>query len=207
MKKLYLLIFLLSFNCFSQAFEGEIIYSNEYKSKSSEIKDEVLNSTMGTKQQYFIKNGNYKSVTNGNFLLWQLYIAKENKLYNKVVNSESLLWNDAAVQGDEILNVQINKNVTSVLEYKCDEIILTCKSGIQKYYYNSKFSVDVSKFINHKLGNWYDFVSRSNSLPLKIVLDNPQFIFISTAVEIKSLKLDDILFMIPENVKTEKSPW
>ena len=207
MKKFKYLIFLITFSSYCQTFEGEIIYSNTYQSKSAQIKDEVLTSTMGTKQQYFIKNGNYKTVTNGQFLLWQLYINKDNRLYNKVVNSEALLWNDASIQGDEILSVKTNKNVITILGNKCDELILTCKSGIQKYYFNSKFAVDVNKFVNHKLGNWYDFVSRSNSLPLKTIIENTQFTLISTAVEIKPMKLDDNLFSLPEGIKTEKSPY
>jgi len=207
MRKLYFLIIIFSIRCFSQNFEGEIVYSNDYKSKSPQLKDEILNSTMGTKQEYFIKNGNYKSVTNGQFLIWQLYVNKNNKLYNKLINSEALLWNDANIQGDEILSVLTNKNVITILGNNCDELTLTCKSGVQKYYYSSKFSVDASKFINHKLGNWYDFVSRSNSLPLKTIIENTQFTLISTAVEIKPMKLDDNLFSLPKGIKTEKSPY
>ena len=149
----------------------------------------------------------YKSVANGSFFQWQLYVNKDNKLYIKMANSDSLLWNNAATNKDEILKVELNKNVLEILDYKCDELILTCKSGIQKYYFNTKLSVDAKLFVNHKYGNWYDFVSRSNSSPLKSVVDNEQFTLESIATEVKEMKLDKAFFELPTDAKTMKSPY
>ncbi|MDM1391691.1 hypothetical protein HX052_17290 [Myroides marinus] len=70
---------------------------------------------VGNIQKYFIKNGDYKTETNGKLLLWQLYVNKENKLYNKMSNSETIYWNDGNTQGDEVLSVKINKNATEIL--------------------------------------------------------------------------------------------
>ncbi len=181
---------LISFTGFSQTFEGKIVYSNTYKSKNPQLKDEQWGLMLGDIQNYLIKAGDYKSITNGKLMQWQLYINKDNKLYNKMANSETVYWNDGSVQGDEIIKVEVNKNVTEVLGYKCDEIILTCKSGIQKYYYNSKLAVNTKLFVNHKFGNWYDYLSKSNALPLKMILENPQFTTISIATEIKPMKLE-----------------
>ncbi len=198
---------LFSIISFSQTFEGEIVYSNTYKSKNTQYTDERWTMLLGNVQNYLIKAGDYKSITNGKLMQWQLYINKDNKLYNKMANSETVYWNDGSVQGDEIIKVEINKNVTVVLGYNCDEIILTCKSGIQKYYYNSKLAVDAKLFINHKFGNWYDYLSKSNALPLKMVLENPQFTTISIATEIKPMKLEINTFELPAGVKTEKSKY
>ncbi|WP_125723521.1 hypothetical protein [Flavobacterium ustbae] len=135
--KIKFLLMLISFTSVSQNFEGEIIYSNSYTSNTAQIKDDQWRFMLGTIQKYFIKDGSYKSETNGKLLLWQLYDNKENKLYNKMSNSDIVYWNNGSVQGDEILDVKVNKNVEEILGYRCDEIIFTCKSGIQKYYYNS----------------------------------------------------------------------
>jgi hypothetical protein len=207
MKRLILLMLIVPICCFSQVFEGEIIYQNIYKSKNAQLKDEQLGIMMGTTQNYYFKGDNYKSVLNGQVLQWQLYLSQDKKLYSKMSNSETVFWNDVNIQGDEILSAVINKNVTTILGYKCDELILTCKSGIQKYYYNSKLNIEANKFVNHKLGNWYDFVSRSNALPLKTIIENAQFTLISIAVEIKPMKLEAYFFKLPINVKTEKSPY
>ena len=203
----FLLATLFAITSFGQTFEGKIVYKNSYKSKMPNVTDEQFTAMMGSTQEYFIKDGDYKSVANGSFFQWQLYINKDNKLYTKMTNSEILLWNDGAANSDEILKGEVNKGVTEILGYKCDELILTCKSGIQKYYFNIKFSVDPKLFINHKFGNWYDFVSKSNSLPLKSIVDNGQFTLESVATEVKESKVDKTLFELPANSKTMKSPY
>ena len=192
---------------FGQTFEGKITYQNSFKSKLPNMKDEQFNSMMGTKMDYFIKGGEYKSVTNGTFSQWQLYISKDNKLYSKMSNSETILWNDGSVNTDSIIKIQLNKGVTEIIGYKCDELILTCKSGTQKYYFNSTLTVDTKLFSNHLYGNWYDYLKQSNSIPLKMTIDNRQFIMESVATEVKTMKLDDKEFKLPENSKTVKNPY
>lgn len=192
---------------FAQNFEGKIIYANTYKSKNPQMTDQQWASMMGSTQEYLIKGGNYKSIANGALVQWQLYINKDNKLYNKMSNSETAFWNDGSVQGDEVLKVELNKNVTEVLGYKCDEVILTCKSGVQKYYFNAKLTVDTKLFSNHKFGNWFDYLSKANALPLKSIIETAYFNFESVATDVKTMKLDDKEFELPAGIKTDKSPY
>ncbi|MGE6220582.1 hypothetical protein ACQKCH_12200 [Nubsella zeaxanthinifaciens] len=192
---------------YGQNFEGKITYQNSYKSKNPKMTDQLWTSMMGSKQEYLIKGGNYKSIANGTLVQWQLYINKDNKLYSKMSNSEKAFWSDASVQGDKILKTEINKGVTKVLGYKCDEVILTCKSGVQKYYFNSALSVDTKLFANHKFGNWFEYLSKSNSLPLKSVIETAQFTMQSVATEVKPVKLDTKTFELPVGIKTEKSSY
>jgi hypothetical protein len=203
----FLIATLFAITSFGQAFEGKIVYKNTYKSKMPNVTDEQFTTMMGSTQEYFIKNGDYKSVANGNFFQWQLYVNKDNKLYSKMANSETLLWSDGAINSDEILKAEVNKGVTEILGYKCDELILTCKSGIQKYYFNTKLLVDTKLFENHKFGNWYEFLSKSNSLPLKSIVDNEQFTLESLATDVKEIKLDKKVFELPADAKTMKSPY
>lgn len=209
MKKNLTLIFslLTAITLLGQSFEGKIIYTNSYKSKNPQMTDQQWATIMGSTQEYFIKRGDYKSISNGTFFQWQLYINKDNKVYNKMSNSETAFWNDASVQGDEILKTETNKGVTEVLGYKCDEVIFTCKSGVQKYYFNSKLSVDTKLFANHKFGNWLDYLLKSNSLPLKSIIETAQFTIESVATEVKLLKIDINTFELPKGIKTEKSSY
>lgn len=203
----FLIIIFFAITSYGQSFEGKIVYQNKYKSKTPPINDKQLTKMMGAKQEYFIKDGDYKSTTDGTYLQWQLYVNKDNKLYNKMSTSETLFWIDGAFNIDEVFKVEINRNVIEILGYKCDEIILSCKSGVQKYYFNTKFAVDPKLFENHKYGNWYDFLSKSNSLPLKIISDNSQFTLESIAVEVKEMKLDKAFFELPANAKIIKSTY
>ena len=103
---------------FGQSFEGKITYANTYKSKNTKIPDQQWTTMLGSTQEYFIKEGEYKSITNGTFVQWQQYSNKDNKLYTKMANTETLLWNDGSIQGDEVLKVEVNKKVTEILGYK-----------------------------------------------------------------------------------------
>lgn len=198
-------LFVITF--FGQTFEGKVVYKNAYKCKIPNVTDEQFTSMMGSTQEYFIKNGDYKSLANGTLFQSQHYINSENKLYTKMSNSDTYLWNDAATNPDEVIKFELNKGVIEILGYKCDELVLTCKSGIQKYYFNSKLMVDTKLFVNHKFGNWYDLVSKSNALPLKLIIENTQFSLESTATSITEMKLDNSFFSLPANSKTMKSPY
>jgi len=209
MKKIKLLALLLTMVSFTfgQTFEGKIIYKNNYKSKIPNVTDEQFTSMMGTTQEYAIKGGNYKSSTNGTFFLWQLYINADNKLYSKMSNSAAILWNDGAVNADSIVKVEVNKAVIQILGHSCDELILTCKSGVQKYYFSPKIKVNPKLFEKHKFGNWSTIMSKTNALPLKMIIDGPQFTIECSATEIVPMKLDDKIFELPADSKLEKSPY
>ncbi len=204
---LTILMTVISVTVFGQTFEGKITYQNSYISKLPNVQDQQFNSMMGTTQEYIIKGGDYKSSSNGTLVQWQLYINKDNKLYNKMSNSETIFWNDGITNPDSIISVVINKGVTEILGYKCDEVVLTCKSGVQKYYFNQKIAVDISLFKNHLYGNWYDFLKVSKSLPLKSIIETQQVTVVSEATDIKEMKLDDKEFRLPENAKTAKSSY
>ena len=206
---LLLLLSLLCVNAvIAQSFEGKIAYQLSYKSKLPSMTDEQWRSIGGSQHEYYFKDGNYKTVVSaGAMMQWQLFIKKDNRLYTKFANSETILWNDAAINQDSVLSSQLNKGVTQVNGYTCDELVLTCKSGIQKYYYSSKINVDPSLFVNHKYGNWYDYLSKAGALPLKYTFDMPQFVMEATASQVVAMAIEDSVFLLPADAKTAKSSF
>jgi hypothetical protein len=192
---------------FGQNFEGKITYHNTIKSKAPNVSDEQLSAMLGTTQEYYLKGGNYKSVTNGTAIMWQIYVNHDNKLYNKYAISETILWNDCSVNSDSVISIKLNKGVIEILGYKCDELILTCKSGVQKYYFNSKLGIDPKLYTDHKYSNWYDYLKQASAVPLKCMIDNGQMSYESIATEIKQMKLDDKEFQLPAGAQTAKSPF
>jgi hypothetical protein len=204
---LTLFMALLCLTSIAQSFEGIVTYQNTFKSKIPNVTDDMLTQMMGASLEYTQKGGDYKTKSNGTFLLWQLYVQKDNKLYTKFANSNSVFWNDGAENKDEVLKTEINKNALEVLGHKCDELILTCKSGVQKYYFTSKFKLDPKLFENHKFGNFYDYVVKSKAVPLKITIDNVQFTMESVATSVEAQKIDDTLFKLPEDATLEKNPY
>lgn len=204
---IFFLLTLLSAGTIAQNFEGKIHYQNTFKSKIPSVTDDMLTQMMGTSLEYNLKDGNYRTSSNGTFLLWQLYVQKDNRLYTKFSNSASIFWNDGAENKDEVLKIDLNKNALDLLGHKCDELVLTCKSGVQKYYFTSKFKIDPRLFENHKFGNFYEYVSKSQAVPLKIVIDNVQFSMESVASSVNEEKIDNALFKLPEDATLEKNPY
>lgn len=192
---------------FGQSFEGKIVYQNSFKSKQAGVTDEQFTSMLGTTLNYYIKGGDYKSETNGTFLLWQLYINKDNKLYSKMSNSEAVLWNDAGVANEEVISNEIHPAAVEILGYTCDELVLNCKSGVQKYYFSSKLPIDHKLFDKHQYGNWYFYLLMADAVPLKMTVDNAQFHLESVATGVTPMKLDNAMFRLPAGVKTDKSPY
>lgn len=190
----------------AQNFEGKITYANTWKSKSFMMNDKKLTSLMGDKQEYIVKDGNYKSTPNGTWIQWTMYINKDNKIYSKLLNNETIYFSDAKESEDVILDIKLNKGVTEILGHKCDELVLTCKSGVQKYYFSDDVKVDSKQYINHKFGNWYDVMRMSNAWPLKMIIENDKSSMESVATEIKEMPLDAKLFEIPADAVIKKSP-
>ena len=194
-----------TFRVNSQLFEGKVIYNVSFKSRMTDVTSEQWKSMIGTRQDYFIKNGSYKTITNGTLLQWQLYVNSENHLYNKMSNAEDLQWNDAAINSDSVLKSEVKGKVTVISGYSCDERILTCKSGGQHYFFSSKLPVDPKWFTRHQFGNWYAHVSIAKAIPIKVVVTYEQFEMVQTVVEIKPGKLSDNVFSLPAGAKSEKS--
>lgn len=204
--KIILLVLLMCTTTFAQSFEGKIIYENSFKSKMPSLTDELFTEMMGKSWEYSMKGASYHTLSNGTLMQWQMYLPKDNKLYTKFSNSPAILWTDGAVNADSVIKSELNKNALTILGNSCDELILTCKSGIQKYYFSSKFKVDPKLFKDHKFGNWYEYVSRGKAIPLKIMIENAQFVIESTATSVKKEKVNGQLFALPADAKLEKSP-
>ncbi len=188
---MFVLALVASLAAMAQSFEGKIAYKIVLKSKNPKMTDEQWSQMMGSKQDYFIKEGSYKSISNGSVSQWQLYVNKDNKVYTKMGSSETVFWNDGAVNQDEVLKAEIKKNVATILGYACDELTLTCKSGIQKYYFSNKLALDPKLFENHKYGNWYEYLKNSRSLPLKMIIETSHFTMETVATEVSPMKLED----------------
>jgi hypothetical protein len=210
MKKLLTLfiVFALTMSMsFAQSFEGKIFYTNAYKSKIPNVNDQQLTDMMGASQEYLMKGGDYKAISNGSLIQWQLYVNKDNKIYSKMTSSPAALWTDCSENPDEVLKSELNKGVVEILGYKCDELVLTCKTGVQKYYFSSKLPIDSKLYEKHKFGNWAAFLAKANAVPLKIFIDNQQFTIESVATDVKPMAIDSKLLELPAGLQTQKSPY
>lgn len=191
----------------AQSFEGKIIYQKTYKSRTPGTTDKQYNTMLGNMENYYIKGANYRYDTNGNFLLWQIYISKDKKIYSKIAHSSTILWDDVTVNTDKITSIVLHKGVTTILGYLCDELTIHFEANYQKYYFNAKLGIDSKLYANHLYGDWYTYLSKANAVPLKIISRSDKYFFESIATEIKPMKLADSFFTLPQGAKTEKSMY
>jgi hypothetical protein len=203
---LFLLATLATPGLHAQSFEGEIVYQVNYTSKMQGVSNERITNAMGDRDDYYVKNGDYKNVMNGSVFQWQIYRNADNRLYNKMATNSALLWTDGAVNKDSVFNVAVVFGAARILGYSCDEVILYCRSGIQKYFFNAKFGVDSDLFTKHRFGNWAAYLSKAHALPLKFILDNPQYTVESTAVSVKPGHIDPAIFTLPKGALLAPGP-
>ncbi|HYV91014.1 MAG TPA: hypothetical protein VE978_04500 [Chitinophagales bacterium] len=191
----------------AQSFEGEIIYNNTYKSKAANFSSEQVKSMIGGQQEYYIRGGNYKATMNGSVVAAYYYHAKENKLYTEFQDGSRMYWNDAAVNNDSVLSFEVKKNAVRILGYNCDELILHTRKGTQIYDFAPQLAVDPSLFVNHKFGNWYDYLKIARAIPLRMIVEQDQVIITSEALAVKPAKLSDDYFVLPAVDEIVKSPY
>jgi len=190
---------------YGQNFEGKIIYSNHFTSKMKNITNGQLDTIIGTMEEYFIKGGNYKLFLNGQSVKMKLYDYKTNRIYNKTFKTDTLFWFDASVNTDEVTSFEIKKNAEIILGNQCDAIVMKTRTGTSVIYYSSRYKVDSKIYRNHNYSNWAFYVTKTESLPLKTVIETSQFKMESTAVEINPMKLEAIYFDIDSEIPVKKS--
>lgn len=207
MRLLILLLLLTPTINFAQTFEGKIRFTNSYKSKSPQLKDEQLESMMGTIQDYYIKGGDYKSITNGSYLKMQLYRSTENRGYILTSKSDSLYWEDYSKNKDVVTKFDVKKGKETIMGVLCDVLIIYTLKSKASYYYSSKYGVNPDLYKQHAYGNWYYIVSKIKALPLKTVYESERFTFTSIAVNIIPMKLEAKVFKPLDKNKIAPATW
>ncbi len=192
----FIIVNLILTSCFSQQFEGKIVFQNSFQSKSRDTPSEYLNQLFGTKYTYQVKNENYKLNGNGELLQWQIYIAQENKLYTKLAAGDKLGIKDLDKYAKKVRNVEVNKKSAKILNCLCDEFIVYCKNSTQKYFIDSSLNINPEIFKNSKFNNQLAFLLKNKILPFKMVIEDEIGICESTAIEIKQEKTDENIFEI-----------
>ena len=182
----------------AQNFEGIVTYKNLYKSKIPDLTDQQLTQALGSMQQYLIKEGNYKTKSNGTLLRWQIYKESDTKLYTKMSNAQELTVTDVTNLKDSVISIKLNKGAYNYLGTVCDELVIVSKEGVQKLYFNSTIlKVDAEKFKGFKFNNWYTYLTYANALPVRILIDNDKFTLDDVRSSLESIKEQVSAFPVP----------
>lgn len=149
---------------------------------------------LGTEQEYFISGANYKSVLNGNMVKEQLYLGAENKLYSVMANKPEPQIIDASNASEEVTGSEVTKSKDKIVGVKCKKLVVQTNKGSTTYWFSPKYAVDPALYQGHKFGGWYYMLSQTKAVPLKIVMETPQFVLTSEAISIEEMDLRKDMF-------------
>jgi hypothetical protein len=185
---------------FAQNFEGRVTYKNIFESKLENVTAQKFSEMIGSKQDYFIKNGNYLSVTNGQLSSVMLYNNINNIVYSKSSFSDTIACLDAFLEANKIVSSEITNTEEKVLGLKCKKLLMISSNGTTyTYYFNNKYKIDSKYFTKHNFNHWYLYLIKTGSLPLKTIIENKQFKMTTIATEVNAIKLEDSKFALPKD--------
>lgn len=136
-----------------------------------------------------------------------MYTSIENRSYSLTAKSDSLYWEDYSKNKDAALKYEIEKSKETIMGIVCDVLIVYTAKSKTYYYYNKKYAINPELFSRHQYGNWYYIISKTKSLPLKIVYEDNQFVFTSTAIKITPRQLKDNVFDVADKSKITPATW
>ena len=136
----------------------------------------------------------------------QIYSPSENRLYNVVDDSDTLIWINGAINSDTVVSYSIQETDEVILGYECQVFIVETTNGTGKYFFSKDLKVDPENFKDHHYGNFALVSSQTQSVSLRVEIDNDTLNIIYEAVEITEMNLDDSFFRIPD-LPSKETPY
>lgn len=95
---------------------------------------------------------------------------------------------------------EFGETTIEVLGKRCKKVTIIWKAGQFEYYYNSEYlKMDSSLFLNYNYDGWYQFLKKSNSLPLRIVKKvGGMIITTMDLIEVNEVNVNDSVFELPK---------
>ncbi len=184
-----------------QSFEGVIRYQHAIESCSPRYPLGMLKSTVDTASTYYYRSGNYKWVNESALFAEDLYLAAENRNYFKVGGGD-VYYGEGSEQNEDILGYSMKENQERILGYRCDLLDLVTRSRkdhsivYRSIWYSPQIRIDSSAFSKLQYLS-HDFIaSKTHSIPLRIVMQNPEFSITWEAVSVEFQELNDSLFLM-----------
>jgi len=194
-------LFLFSFCRQEKMFEGKISYKHSFASCSPNYDEGFLRMTIGSSSDYYYKNGNYKWVIKESVFSEDVYLKDENRNYF-LVGGRDVYYGEGSEKSEDILGYSIKKNRLKILGYSCNMLYLSARqkkdnSIVDRYiFYSPEIKIDTNAFSKLEYLSHNFISSKIHSLPLKIIMHNPDFEVIWEATDIEFITLNDSIFNI-----------
>jgi hypothetical protein len=219
MKVFFLTSFLFTISLIhaQTSFEGYVVYKIEPQNPNKQLIADsifyqrikkVMNGQLYSIQKYFYKGDTYKSeVGVETKKTYQVFKPKEKRLYTWQQGVDSTIWVNSEKYSDKIKEVKQLPEEDVVLGIKCKKIVVISNIGETTYWYNpNKYKISYDAFKTHTYGNWNEYLKIAGALPIKFEVKGKMFYIITTATEVKEVKVKDSEFDLPTFKKVIQSP-
>jgi hypothetical protein len=178
-----------------QSFQGSIEYAVSYRSHVSGVPSETLAPKYGNKRTLQIKEGAYRWVHNGKDVQEVIFSMRDQMIHTRKSGNAGWSSVSAMMAEDAIEDVEVLERSTSILNYPCDELILSCSSGTRRYSYSKSLPMRATAFEGHMANLWYEYLNLAQSIPLKMVFTTKEYTVEMVAVSVKKETLSPELFI------------
>ncbi|QRM90376.1 hypothetical protein FG167_14400 [Lacinutrix sp. WUR7] len=205
--------FFIFYSCIaiSQNFEGTLTYKNDLVlSKKLVEKTGLTVEKMKKNNSFFAyteityKQGNY-CMEASNSRIKQIYNPERKELLtiDSKLDLVSAIITNIDLEFEKTGNlpkIEIVDTKEVILSHTCKKVVVTWQSGVYAYYYNSQFlPMDPNLYANHRYDMWFEFLKKSNALPLKIVKKTNGFMTATMTLEkVDAHAVKDKKFKLPK---------
>jgi hypothetical protein len=198
------------------SFEGFVVYKMEPKNPNKQLISDsafydrikkVMGGQLYSLQKYFYKGDTYKSEVGAEpKKTYQVFKPKEKRLYTWQQAADTAVWVDSEKYSDTIKEVIELDGEEDVLGIKCKRVVVVSNIAETTYWYNpNKFKISYEAFKSHIYGNWNAYLKIAGALPLKFEVKGKMFYIVTTATEVKEMKIQDTEFELPAFKKVSQS--
>ncbi|MCW5909029.1 MAG: hypothetical protein KIS94_14280 [Chitinophagales bacterium] len=163
----------------------------------------TMDSMLVIKQEYFYKNGSYKSLMKFPVLgveVLQYFDKKKGLLYNyDPVKEEATYFSVKQKEEGCPEKYEVSNKKATILGKSCTSLLATDAGYTTTTWYNSATGViNPEHFKSHKYQAFDVYTAKAKALPLKYSLETGFVNITATAIEIQSMSLKDEEFAIPK---------
>jgi hypothetical protein len=177
-------------------FEGIIKYENKIASKNPSENDINYYELFGDIETISYSTGNYlNQFPNGKEYIKTLYNKQSNNYY-LFYRSGEVKYFSCLNESDKLIKKSKVKDEV-ICGYNCKGIKFDFGRFAMTYYYSESLQINPKHFENHKYKYFDELFKHSKSMYLKSIMETKKLQFVSTAVEVKIVKINKSTFNKP----------
>jgi hypothetical protein len=177
-------------------FEGRIMYKTSIQSKVPGVESKIWHNvlTVGDNMTAYIKQGNYKLVSN---LSEQYYIPGKQMRFIKFKNLDTLYYMEYSSDTAAVISVSKEGAGKTISGYACTPITIKIFSGETKYFYTPALYLNPEYDKNNTIGQLNVLTRETSSIWLESIADTKSYSITTTCTQLVQEQLNPNVFDLP----------